>query len=85
MPPNPPGHFSYQYSLMDNINSIDLANFIQLPAQEMPGFQIRPYAQFSLSIKPTNKKTINIGEILDQGKEWEFPTIFPCKILINMD
>lgn len=81
MPPNPPGHFSHPYSLMNTLNSIDLANFIQFPAQEMPGFQIRPYAQFSLSINPTNKETVNIGEILDQGKRMGIPYNIPLENL----
>jgi DNA helicase HerA-like ATPase len=35
----------------------------------MPGFQIKPYAQFKVSTDQKKENTINIGKILDQGKE----------------
>lgn len=68
-PSDSPGQFNYPYSLMNTVNSADLANFIHLPSQEMPGFQIKPYARFNVSTKGTEEKKINIGEVLDQGNK----------------
>jgi len=66
-PSSSPGQFNYPYSLTNTTNSVDLANFVHLPSQETPGFQIKPYARFNVSTNPIEGETINIGEILDQG------------------
>lgn len=68
-PPTPPGQFNYPYSLSSTINSADLASYIQLPSQEIPGFQIKPFAQFEVSADQSKGKDITIGKILDQGKD----------------
>ena len=68
MAPFSPGQFIYPYSLMSSLNSNDLANFIHLPSQEMPGFNIKPYARFNVSPGELTKEgSVNIGEIIDQG------------------
>lgn len=67
-PPSPPGQFNYPYSLMSTINSADLADFVHLPSQEMPGFQIKPYARFNVSTNIIKGDAVNIGEVLDQEK-----------------
>ena len=68
-PPDSPGQFNYPYSLMNTINSADLANFIHLPCQEMPGFQIKSYARFNVSTNVPEEEIIEIGKVLDQGNE----------------
>jgi hypothetical protein len=70
-PPEAPGQFSYPYRLSSTINSSDLASYVQLPSQEMPGFQIKPYARFNVSPDPKKGECIYIGKILDQGNETE--------------
>ena len=65
--PPSPGHFFYPYMLMSTLNSSELANFVSLPTQEMPGFQIKPYARFHVSTVNKEENALNIGEILDQG------------------
>jgi hypothetical protein len=72
-PPDPPGHFKYPYNFMNTTTSADLANFIHIPSQEMPGFQIKPYARFNVSTDVKEGKTIRIGEVLDQGDKMGIP------------
>jgi hypothetical protein len=68
-PPTPLGRFRYPHSLMSTLNSRDLAKLIQFPSQEVPGFQMKPYARFGVAMTETNEEKIKIGEILDQGNE----------------
>jgi hypothetical protein len=68
-PPASPGQFSYPYSYMSTICSADLANFVHIPSQEMPGFKIKPYARFNVSANTGKGKNIEIGEVLDQGEK----------------
>ncbi|MDF9797101.1 hypothetical protein OKW21_002364 [Catalinimonas alkaloidigena] len=70
-PSEAPGYVSYPYALSSTINSSDLASYVQLPSQEMPGFQIKPYARFNVSPDPKKGESINIGKIIDQGNETE--------------
>jgi hypothetical protein len=67
--PESPGYFKHPYGFSNTLHSAALANYIQLPSREMPGFQIKPYAQFKVSTDQKKENTINIGKILDQGKE----------------
>ena len=64
--PPSPGQFFYQYSFLSTLNSADLASFVNLPTQEMPGFVIRPYARFHVS-RADEKGVLSVGEIMDQG------------------
>lgn len=65
--PPSPGHFFYPYMFMTTLNSSGLANFVSLPTQEMPGFQIKSYSRFHVSPTMREENALNIGEILDQG------------------
>lgn len=67
--PNPPGEFRYPYCLMNTLSSSDLANFVNLPSEEIPGFKIKPYARFNVSPSIISGDIINIGEILDQDNK----------------
>lgn len=64
-----PGRFTYTYSLMTTLNSGDLAIFVQFPTQDVRGFQLKPYAQFGVSVQEKEGEKIEIGEILDQGNK----------------
>ena len=78
---NPPGQFCYPYSLMNTINSQALASFVHLPSQEMPGFQIKPYARFNVAVSPIKGESISIGEVLDQRKAMDVTYDIPLKSL----
>ncbi len=80
-PPPPPGQFKHPYSYMNTLNSADLADFINLPAQEMPGFKINPYARFNVSFTPKKEESISIGEIMDQGQKMGVTYSIPVKSL----
>jgi hypothetical protein len=80
-PPGSPGQFRYPYSYMNTMNSKDLANFINLPTQEMPGFKIYPYARFNVSFTPKKTESISIGEIMDQGKKMGISYSVPLEAL----
>jgi len=69
MNPTPisPGQFFYPYSYMTSLNSADLANFVNLPTQEMPGFQVKPYSRFHVSKAEASGDFLSVGEIQDQG------------------
>ena len=66
--PPSPGQFTYPYSYLNITNSWDLSCFIQLPMQEMPGFEIKPYTRFCVSKALPKKAVLTIGDILDQGE-----------------
>lgn len=66
-PSESPGNFKYHFNFMSTLNSADLARFVHLPNQEMPGFQVKPYGRFSVSTGEKEDPIINIGEVLDQG------------------
>jgi Helicase HerA, central domain len=65
--PLSPGQFFYPYSFVTTLNSTDLGNFVNLPTQEMPGFQISPYARFHVSKADKEESVLSVGEIMDQG------------------
>ena len=65
--PISPGQFFYPYSYVTTLNSTDLGSFVNLPTQEMPGFQIRPYARFHVSKATKEESLLSVGEIMDQG------------------
>jgi len=71
--PDPPGKMRYPYSFMNLTNSWDLSLFVHLPTQEMPGFEVRPYARFNVSLKTAEGDTAGIGEIMDQGASMGIP------------
>ena len=66
--PQSPGQFAYPYSYLNITNSSDLSCFIQLPMQEMPGFEIKPYTRFCVSKALPKKAALIIGDVLDQGE-----------------
>jgi len=66
--PEPPGLFRYPFSYSNLVNSQDLSFFAHLPTKEMPGFEVRPYARFNVSIKTTEGDVARIGDILDQDE-----------------
>jgi len=63
-----PGQFTWPYSFINILNTSDLAHLVQLPDQELPGFAVRPYARFNVSIEDSRKEGISIGEVLDQNQ-----------------
>lgn len=63
-----PCAFAYPYAFMSTIHSGDLAALVQLPCHEMPGFRIKPYARFGVTHAQTTESSLDIGELLDQGK-----------------
>jgi hypothetical protein len=65
--PLSPGQFFYPYSFVTALNSTDLGNFVNLPTQETPGFQIKPYARFHVSKADKEGSALSVGEIMDQG------------------
>ena len=67
--PEAPGNFRYAFAFMSTLNSSALANLIHIPSQEMPGYAITPYARFGVSRESVKDKSIDIGDIYDQGKE----------------
>ncbi len=52
------------------LNTKEVARFISVPSEEIPGYSVRDYAVFGVDLKPSpaNKK-ISIGQIIDRGKE----------------
>jgi hypothetical protein len=64
--PASPGQFKWPYMYSNILGSGDLANLVQLPSQEFPGFKVMPYVRFNVSKE--EEDGINIGEVLDQGK-----------------
>jgi hypothetical protein len=64
--PASPGQFKWPYIYSNILASSDLANLIQLPSQEFPGFKVMPYVRFNVSKE--EEDGINVGEVLDQGK-----------------
>ena len=63
-----PGQFTWPYSFMNILNTSDLANQVQLPDQELPGFVVKPYARFNVSVDKSRSDGIGIGEVLDQNQ-----------------
>lgn len=46
------------------LSSGELARLVQLPSVEVPGFNVREFATFSLRAPPKAKKTLRIGEVM---------------------
>ncbi len=65
--PASPGQFKWPYMFSNILGSSDLASMVQMPGQEFPGYRITPYVKFNVS--KDEGDGINIGEILDQGKQ----------------
>jgi hypothetical protein len=54
---------------MSLINSKDLSNYVHFPSEEFPGFMIRPFARFNVSLDESKKTGIVIGKVLDQRRK----------------
>jgi DNA helicase HerA-like ATPase len=65
--PASPGQFKWPYMYSTFLSSSDLASFVKLPSQELPGFKIKPYVRFNLSQE--DREGIKMGAILDQDEE----------------
>jgi hypothetical protein len=65
--PPSPGQFKWPYMYSTMLGSGDLASFVKLPSQEVPGFKIKPYVRFNVSQE--KRDGIKVGEILDQEEE----------------
>ncbi len=67
---SPSSNLLLGYEYLTPLNSRYLSAFIHLPKQEISGFKVKRYAEFSLAeIKPKNpNRSIAIGNILDKGK-----------------
>jgi hypothetical protein len=79
--PAAPGQFSFPAMYSSIVNSMELANFMQLPSQEMPGYQVKPYARFKVSPTPVVDNAIHLGEILDQNSTMGVPYRLPVNHL----
>jgi len=65
--PASPGQFNWPYMYSTIQNSGDLAKYVKLPSNELPGFKIKPYVRFNVS--PDERDGVEIGDIIDQGKK----------------
>lgn len=55
------------------LNTLDLALLVQLPQEEMPGYQVLPDARFAVALpqrsdRPNECKLLAVGKVLDRGE-----------------
>lgn len=66
--PPSPGRIQYPFKYLSTLNSKELTSLIHFPAEEMPGYFVKDYARFDVASHYTGGDTIDIGEVIDQGR-----------------
>jgi hypothetical protein len=58
----------YPYKFLTLLTSQELATFVHLPNEEMPGYDVKKHIRFSVNTqKISEKNSIKIGDIIDRG------------------